>query len=69
MKYLANFADEFDGAQYQPGDEVKGLDDATTAFLVSNGRLTQLEAGDPKVTAIGDAGVDAHKPKGRTAGK
>lgn len=68
MKYLANFTDEFDGTQYQPGDEVKGLDDATLSYLTTNGRLTALGDNDPEVTAIGNSGDDV-KPKGRTAGK
>lgn len=59
MKVLANFVDEFDGVQYQPGDEVKGLDEGTRNFLAGSGRVTLLGDDDPEVTAVGNAGPDA----------
>lgn len=58
MKYLANFAEEIGGKQYQPGDEidVKGLGDeadGTIDYLVREGRVTTLADDDPDVIATG----------------
>jgi|GEM_PF-5699804 len=69
MKVLANFVDEFDGVQYQPGDEVKGLDDGTRNFLAGSGRVTVLGDDDPEVTAVGNAGKDAVKGDAKAPAK
>ena len=55
MKYLSNFEQEVGGKQYSPGDTIAADKDneATLDYLAKDGRVTKIEDGDPKVTALG----------------